>query len=164
MTFHRRILLFLLVTSVWLLPGNALPRSSFMDQMQGQKTAGVVVALNPAADRFKKNALSRMENILIDNAVDVLDRDKAEELKDVFKTLEDPGAFVTAETFVENAEKFDIKGLIAVYLSVDVAEGLVGYYTATAQADIRAINEEDARVEAMTTFPMGHREGRRRTD
>jgi hypothetical protein len=126
-----------------------------MEQLQGQKTAVVVVALNPDAERFKKNALSRMENILLDNAVEVLDREKAEELKDVFKTLEDPGAFVTAETFVENAEKFDIKGLVGVYLSVGITKGLVGYYTATAQADIRAINEEDAKVEALTTFPMG---------
>jgi hypothetical protein len=133
----------------------AMAAPSFLDRVQGEKTAVVVIPVNPAAESFKKNALSRLESILIDNAVEVLDRDKAEALKDVFKTLEDPGAFVTAETFVENAEKFDIKGLVAVYLSVGITKGLVGYYTATSQADIRTINEADAKVEALTTFPMG---------
>jgi hypothetical protein len=155
MKLQRRILFVIAILLIYWPPGNALAQSSFMDQMQGQKTAVLVVALNPSAERFKKNALSRMENILMDNAVEVLDRDKAQELKNVFKTLEDPGAFVTAETFVANAEKFDIKGLVAVYLSVGIAKGLAGYYTATAQADIRTINEEDAKVEALTTFPMG---------
>jgi len=91
----------------------------------------------------------------LDNAIEILDKDKAEELKNVFKTLEDPGAFVTAETFVENAEKFAIKGLVAVYLSVDIIKGLAGYYSATAQSDIRFIDEADAKVGALTTFPMG---------
>ena len=82
----------------------------FLEQVQGQQTAVVVYPLNPAAERFTRNALSRVEGILLDNGVDVLDREKAEELKDVFKTLDDPGAFVTAETFVENSEKLAIKG------------------------------------------------------
>jgi hypothetical protein len=133
----------------------SLAQSSFMEKIQGQKTAVVVLAMNPAAERFKKNALSRIEGILFDNAIEILDREKAEELKDVFNTLDDPGAFVTAETFVENAHKFAIHGLVAVYLSVDITRGLVGYYTATAQADIRYISEEDAKVMSLATFPMG---------
>ena len=136
--------------------GNAVvAKQSIMSKMQGRKTAVVVISLNSSAEFFKKNALTRIEGILLDNAVEVLDREKAEELKDVFKTLDDPGAFVTAETFVENAEKFAIKGLVAVYLSVDITKGLAGYYTATAQADIRFINEEDAKVESLTIAPMG---------
>ena len=127
----------------------------FMERMQGQKTAVVMLTMNPIAEPFQKNALSRIEGILVDNAIEVLDREKTEELKDVFKTLDDPGAFVTAETFVENAEKFAIKGLVAVYLSVDIVKGLAGYYTATAQADIRFIDEQDARVESLATLPMG---------
>ena len=133
----------------------SIAQASFMEKMQGQKTAVVVLAMNPSAERFKKNALSRIEGILFDNAIEILDREKAEELKDVFNTLDDPGAFVTAETFVENAHKFAIHGLVAVYLSVDITPGLVGYYTATAQADIRYISEEDAKVMSLATFPMG---------
>ena len=131
--------------------GNA----SFLEQVQGQRTAAVVYPLNPAAERFTRNALSRVEGILMDNGVDVLDREKAEELKDVFKTLDDPGAFVTAETFVENSEKLAIKGLVALYLSVDDQKGLADYYTATAHVDVRYIGEEDAQVHALATPPMG---------
>lgn len=142
---------------VWALTtGNmVMAQPSFRAKMQDQKTAVVVVVLNDLARPFKKNALSRIEGILFDNAIEVLDQEKAEELKDVFKTLDDPGAFVTAETFVENAEKFAIKGLIAVYLNVDIVKGLAGYYTATAQADVRFIDEADARVESLVTIPMG---------
>ncbi|MBW2297812.1 MAG: hypothetical protein JRF32_09430 [Deltaproteobacteria bacterium] len=128
---------------------------SFIEQVQGQQTAVVVYPLNPAAERFTRNALSRVEGILLDNGVDVLDREKAEALKDVFQTLDDPGAFVTAETFVENSEKFAIKGLVALYLSVDTRKGLAEYYTATAHVDVRYIGEEDAQVHALATLPMG---------
>jgi len=134
---------------------SAKAQSDFRDKIEGHKTAVVILAQNPVAERYTKNALSRIEGILLDNAIEILDKDKADELKDVFKTLEDPSAFVTAETFVENAEKFAIKGLVAVYLSVDIIKGLAGYYSATAQSDIRFIDEDDAKVGALTTFPMG---------
>ena len=130
-------------------------QTTFREKIEGHKTAVVILAQNSMAERYTKNALSRIEGILLDNAIEILDKDKAEELKDVFKTLEDPGAFVTAETFVENAEKFAIKGLVAVYLSVDIIKGLAGYYSATAQSDIRFIDDADAKVGALTTFPMG---------
>lgn len=150
-------LLSLLFICMFLVVGHdaALAKSTFRDKIEGHKTAVVILAQNPVAERYTKNALSRIEGIFLDNAIDILDKDKADELKDVFKTLEDPGAFVTAETFVENAEKFAIKGLVAVYLSVDIIKGLAGYYSATAQSDIRFIDEADAKVGAMTTFPMG---------
>lgn len=149
------LLAFLIGLAVVCPSKHASAQQSFMEKMQGQKTAVMMQAMNPIAEPFKKNALSRIEGILFDNAIEILDQEKAEELKDVFKTLDDPGAFVTAETFVENAEKFAIKGLVAVYLSVDIVKGFAGYYTATAQADIRFIDEQDARVESLTTFPMG---------
>ena len=129
--------------------------ASFLEQIQGQQTAVVVYHLNPAAERFTRNALSRVEGILMDNGVEVLDRERVEELKDVFKTLDDPGAFVTAETFVENSEKLAIKGLVALYLSVDDQKGLAEYYTATAHVDVRYIGQEDAQVHALATPPMG---------
>ena len=133
----------------------AAASASFLEQVQGQQTAVVVYPLNPKAERFTRNALSRIEGILLDNGVDVLDREKAEALKDVFKTLDDPGAFVTAETFVENSEKLAIKGLVALYLSVDDQKGLAEYYTATAHVDVRYIGAEDAKVHALATPPMG---------
>jgi hypothetical protein len=144
-----------LLTSIVLNHESAYAQPTFRDKISGHKTAVVILAQNSMTERYAKNALSRIEGIFLDNAIEVLDKDKAEELKNVFNTLEDPGAFVTAETFVENAEKFAIKGLVAVYLSVDIIEGLAGYYSATAQSDIRFIDEADAKVGALTTFPMG---------
>ena len=129
--------------------------ASFLEQVQGQQTAVVVYPVNPSAERFTRNALSRVEGILLDNGVDVLDREKAEALKDVFKNLDDPGAFVTAETFVENSEKLAIKGLVALYWSVDDQKGLAEYYTATAHVDVRYIGEADAQVHALATPSMG---------
>jgi len=142
-------------SSMVLMHETARAQPTFRDKISGHKTAVVILAQNFMAERYTKNALSRIEGIFLDNAIEILDKDKAEELKNVFKTLEDPGAFVTAETFVENAEKFAIKGLVAVYLSVDIIKGLAGYYSATAQSDIRFIDEADAKVGALTTFPMG---------
>jgi hypothetical protein len=129
--------------------------TTFSRQVAGRTIAVVVYAQNEAAKAFERNALSRLENILTDNNVTVMDRRKAEDLKNVFTNLDDPGAFVTAETFVENAGKFKIQGLAALYLNVDAEPGLADYYTATAHADIRFISEADAKVQSLSTTPMG---------
>jgi hypothetical protein len=156
LSLYQALILFLSIIVLSQLPvGRSEAVASFLEQVQGHQTAVVVYPLNPTAERFTRNALSRVEGILMDNGVDVLDREKAETLKDVFNTLDDPGAFVTAETFVENSEKLAIKGLVALYLSVDDQKGLAEYYTATAHVDVRYIGEEDARVHALATPPMG---------
>jgi hypothetical protein len=117
---------------------------------------GVVVYAkkSPEANSLKRVAQTRLENILVDNSITVLDQDKAEDLKKVWKKLEDPGYFITAEDFVANAEKYEIDGLIRLYLNADATQGLANFYTATAQADIRFVDHE-ANVEAYSTVPMG---------
>ena len=125
------------------------------DQLAGKKVAVVVNSQNATADRYIKAAHSRMESILSDNDIIALDREKVEDLKDVFKTLDDPGAFVTAEDFVENAAKFKIAALVAIYLHVDTQPGLADYFSASAHADIRFIGENDAKVTAISVLPMG---------
>jgi len=151
---HKSIVLFLSLLSTGMMFAPDI-FAAFAENLKGGKTAVVVYAQNPAARHFQKNALSRLESILLDNAIDVLDREKAEALKNVFNTLEDPGAFVTAETFVENSRKFAIQGLVAVFLSVGVTRGLAAYFSATAQADVRYIQQDDARVATLATLPMG---------
>jgi hypothetical protein len=133
----------------------AVPHPEFARQLQGKKVAVVVYSQNTASRAYDKTALTRMESILADNSITVLDKNRAAELKDVFRKLDDPGAFVTAEDFVANAGKFDIDGLVAVYLRGDVRPGLASYFTATAAADIRFISEASAAVRAFTTTPMG---------
>ena len=120
-----KIMIFFAITAVFYAYSLTLyAKPSFMAGLKGEKVAVVVYAQNHLADAFKKNALSHLENIFADNDITVLDKDKADELKDVFNTLDDPGTFVTAEMFVENAGKYEIKGLAAIYLSVDVAAGI----------------------------------------
>ncbi len=129
--------------------------SDLTAKLAGEKVAVVVYAHDETAESFRRNALSRLESIFADNDIIVLDQDKADELKDVFHTLDDPGAFVTAEMFIENAGKFDIAGLAAIHLTADAGPGLSDYFTATAHADVRFISEESADVTSLTTTPMG---------
>jgi len=123
-------------------------------KMQGQQIAVVAYPLNKTAEKFTRNAISQFESILLDNGLIVLDKKKAEELKDVFTGLENPGVFITAETFVENAEKYDIQGLAAIYLSVGIEPGIAEFFTATAQADFRFI-DKDAKVGSVANQAMG---------
>jgi hypothetical protein len=116
--------------------------------------AVVTFAQNKEAKRLLRTAQTRLENILLDNGVTVLDQKKAEEMKDVWKQLEDPGYFITAEEFVENSEKYAIDGILRVYLTAESTKTVGGYYSATALADVRLVGA-DAKVSSHTTIPMG---------
>jgi hypothetical protein len=135
----------------------ASAKESPLAGLKDERIAAVVFPQDKTAAAVVRSAQSRLESILIDNGIIVLDRKKAAELKDVMKGLDDPTAFVTAETFMENAEKFKIKALAAIYLKGEIVPGLANYYTATAHADIRVIGDANAKVSALTTPPMGLR-------
>jgi hypothetical protein len=123
-------------------------------EVEFEQVAVMVYAKTADAKKMQRSAQTRIENILLDNGITVLDQDKADDLKNIWKRLEDPGYFITAEDFVENADRFDIDGLIRLYLNADATQGLANFHTATAQADIRFV-DKDANVEAYTTVPMG---------
>ncbi|NCC60152.1 MAG: hypothetical protein EOM12_04260 [Verrucomicrobiae bacterium] len=152
-TYCRMIWIFLCVYLGWF-ESYALASAS-KNILSGKKVAVTVFAEDSRVKPLLKSAQIRLEEILADNNAYVLDEDKTRELTDVFKTLEDPSAFVTAETFVENAKKFNIDQLLAMYITADVEPGLANYYTATASADIRYIENESAHVNALTTPIMG---------
>ena len=118
------------------------------------KVAVLIYPQSGIASGLQRSAQTRLENILLDNGLTVLDQDKANELKDVWKQLEDPGFLITAESFVENAGQYDVDGLLVLYLTADSANGLANTFTATAQADLRFVGA-DAQVKAATTSPMG---------
>jgi hypothetical protein len=118
------------------------------------QVAVMVFAKTPMAKKMKRVAQTRLENVLLDNGITILDQGKANKLKNVWKRLEDPGYFVTAEDFVANASGYEIDGLIRLYLNADATSAMAGFHSATAQADIRFVDEE-ANVEAYTTIPMG---------
>ena len=136
--------------------GTQTERKSPSQEMNFKRVAVMVFADGQEATAAKRTAQTRMENILSDNGVEVLDRDKVRELGDVWGQLEDPGYFVTAEDFVDNTEQYALDGIVRVYLGTDAVAGIAGYHSATAQADIRFVSEEAA-VTAITTPTMGVR-------
>ncbi|HEY5603686.1 MAG TPA: hypothetical protein VIM41_11310 [Gammaproteobacteria bacterium] len=145
------VLLFLLITVAH---AQASTIGERIKQASFSKVAVVVYPQNEPARKMVRTAQSRIENVLLDNGITVLDQDKANELKNVWKNLEDPGYFVTADDFVDNAEKYKLDGLIRVYLNAESSKGFANFFTATAQADVRFV-AQDAAVEAHTTTPMG---------
>lgn len=138
------ISMFFLYLSVYVLPAIA----------EQEKVAIVVYGQNAAAKQYLRVAQTRMEQLLNDNGLIVLDQAKAEELKKSWASLSDPGAMITAEDFVENAGRFKISGIYRVYLGVGKTAGMSSIYTATATADIRFIGE-DAKIKSSASLPMG---------
>jgi hypothetical protein len=118
------------------------------------KVAVIIFGQDPLAQKYSRNAFTRIENILLDNGIEILDKAEIEDLKNVWKQLEDPGYFVTAESFVENTEKYALDGIIRVYLSADVVENWGNTFSAVATADIRFVDSQ-ANVEAYSSIPMG---------
>lgn len=128
---------------------HALPTSA-----EQEKVAVVVYGQNAGAKQYLRVAQTRMEQLLGDNGVIVLDQKKAEELKKSWARLGDPGALITAEDFVENAGRYKISGIYRVYLGVGKTDGLSSIFTATAVADIRFVGE-DAQIRSAASLPMG---------
>src|SRR5262245_54479374 len=116
--------------------------------------AVMVFPANDAAKALAGSAQSRLEQILTDSGVEVSDREEARKVKSIWKKLEDPGYFVTADDFVKNTAGHQLDGIVRVYLSADSAAAPGGYFSATAQADVRLV-DENAKVQAQTSFPMG---------
>lgn len=121
------------------------------------KTVAVVVYAHGAGQDEKvvtRVAQTRLEQILGDNGVTVLDQEKSQELKKSWKKLEDPGFLLTAEDFVKAAQKYKIDGIYRVYLKAEAVAAPEQFFTATAHADLRFVNE-DAKVISVSPIPMG---------
>jgi len=125
------------------------------DLMAEPKNVAVIVyPQSTLAKQYSRIALARIEQVLSDNGVTVLDQKKAEELKKGWKKLEEPGALITAEEFVKSAGKYAIDGVYRVYLDAAITTGLAGIFTATSLADIRFIGE-DAQIRSSASPAMG---------
>ncbi|MGH8481094.1 MAG: hypothetical protein ACRES8_01370 [Nevskiaceae bacterium] len=124
------------------------------ERMPLTRVAVMVYPTTPAAKSLAGSAQSRLEQILNDNGVEVTDRDEAKKIKSIWKKLEDPGYFVTADDFVRNAGSYQLDGIVRVYLSADSEPAPGGFFSATAQADVRLV-DEDAKVASQVSFPMG---------
>ncbi len=124
------------------------------ERMPLTHVAVLVYPANAAAKTLAGSAQSRLEQILIDNGVEVTDRDESKKIKSIWKKLEDPGYFVTADDFVQNTASYQLDGIVRVYLSADSEPAPGGFFSATAQADVRLV-DENAKVASRTSFPMG---------
>jgi hypothetical protein len=124
------------------------------ERMPLTRVAVMVYPTTDAAKGLAGSAQSRLEQILGENDIEVSDRDEAKKIKSIWKKLEDPGYFVTADDFVKNAGSHQLDGIVRVYLSADSAPAPGGFFSATAQADVRLI-DEDAKVQSQVSFPMG---------
>jgi len=127
---------------------------NIVKELKGKKVAVTVFAQNDSTKPFEKTAQTRLESILVDNGVTVLDEKEAAKLKDPQTRLKDPGYILTAEEFVQISRKYEIQALARVYVNADVALGLADYYSATAQTDVRFV-KSDAKVSADISVPMG---------
>jgi len=116
--------------------------------------AVMVFPANEAAKALAGSAQTRLEQILNENDIEVTDRDESKKIKSVWKKLEDPGYFVTADDFVKNAGSYQLDGIVRVYLSADSQPAPGGFFSATAQADVRLVDEH-AKVASQVSFPMG---------
>ena len=105
------------------------------ERMPLTRVAVMVYATSPDAKNLAGSAQSRLEQILTDNGVEVTDRDESKKIKSIWKKLEDPGYFVTADDFVRNAGSYQLDGIVRVYLSADSTPSPGGFFSATAQAD-----------------------------
>ncbi len=126
-------------------------------ELRDKQVAAVVIGQGRKAEGLQRSAQSRLESILVDNGFTVLDRQKAERMKDANRKLQDPAVFITAEDFIKMAEDYKIHALIVLYLHVDANEGLADYFNATAQVDVRVVDDISANVQAFNTQPMGTR-------
>ena len=124
------------------------------ERMPLTRVAVMVYPGNAVAKGLAGNAQTRLEQILNDNDVEVTDRDESKKIKSIWKKLEDPGYFVTADDFVKNAGSYRLDGIVRVYLSADSQPAPGGFFSATAQADIRLV-DENAKVQSQVSFPMG---------
>lgn len=122
--------------------------------VDAKSVAVVVYVSGDNAAALSRVAQTRAEQVLGDNSITVLDQDKAKELKNSNRKLEDPGYLMTAEEFLKAAQKYQIDGIFRVYLNTSVVRASTGYFTATANADVRYVDEE-AKVTAISTPVMG---------
>lgn len=120
------------------------------------KTVAVIVYAHDAGQVEKivnRAAQMRVEQILSDNGVAVLDQEKSKELKKSWKMLENPGFLLTKEGFDKVTQEYDIDGICRVYLKTRITGDSEQFVTAIAEADLHCVNE-DARLGTVPATPM----------
>ena len=128
--------------------------AGLIDTLPKHKVA-VVIHTRQGTEGYEKTAETKLEEILLDNKIKVLDRKKAEELRKKWGDLENPDYVITAEDFLEAGDKYEIGVLIRGYLVSESRRNLGGYFSATAQISLEIIDEEANVIKAQTSVSLG---------
>lgn len=120
----------------------------------GDQVAVAVYANDAGASKYERVLQARLESLLGDAGMTVLDEAKAKKMKTGWVDLADPGHLVTAEEFLKNAGKYDVSKVYKVSFNTGVANTLGLFFTASAAVQVRVI-DKDARVNASASTPMG---------
>lgn len=137
------------------LPGLALLVLAHSTVAQAADQVAVAVFANEAgASKYERVLQARLESLLADAGMTVLDEAKAKKMKSGWVDLADPGHLVTAEEFLKNAGKYDVSKVYKVSFNTGVSNPLGLFYTATAAVQVRVI-DKDARVQSSASTPMG---------
>lgn len=146
MNMRFRFFLLLLADVLLLIPHVSFAAS--------EQVAVAVYANDDASKKYERAVQAKMEAILSDAGLTILDEEKAKKLKSGWVELADPGKLITAEDFVRNAGKYDVSKVYRVSFSGGVSHALELFYTATASAQLRVIDAE-AKVKSASSAPMG---------
>ena len=129
---------------------------SWCSALAAENVAVAVFAPDPASARYEKTVQARLEEILRDAGLVVLDEEKAKKMKREWVNLADASHVVTAEEFVANAGKYDIARVYSISFTAGASSAMSLFYTASAATQLRVIDKQ-ARVGAFSSAPMGIR-------
>ena len=121
-----------------------------------KSTAVIAYAQSGLPDMVVRVAQTRVEQLLVDSGVTVLDKETVDKLKAEWESLSDPGALITAEQFIEKADKYKFDTVYRVYVNGGTTPGLGDYYTATSSVDLRIV-AADGNTRSVSGVPMGIR-------
>lgn len=119
-----------------------------------EQVAVAVFASEAGSSKYERVLQARLESLLDEAGLTVLDEAKAKKMKTGWVDLADPGHLVTAEEFLKNAGKYDVSKVYKVSFNSGVNSTLGLFYTASAAVQVRVI-DKDARVKAGASLPMG---------
>ena len=121
--------------------------------VSAERMAVIVHGVNQSALQLRI-VQTRLEEILLDNDIETVDRDKIKALKNDWQELKDPTLFITAEDIVARQQHYQFDRLLAAYVKSDWVHGVGGIYLASAHVDIRLVDSK-AKVESHSSMPMG---------
>lgn len=122
--------------------------------LQGM-TVAVVIHSERGSVAYEKAAEIRLEKVLLDNGIIVLDREKAQELKESWGELGNSDYVIVAEDFLRASERYPIDVLIRGHLLTAAHQTLGGYWSATSHASFSVVTSDASVIAAQNSAAFG---------